>query len=153
MAFVITLPLLINTKYLWLYPMKQKSDVYEIFVKFKSLVENYFQTKIAWLYTNGGGEYQKLKPFLEKNGISHLFTPPYIPQHNASIECRHRHIVDLTLLHNASMPSPYWAYDLLATTYLSNRMPTSVLSGMSPYQVLFLQVPNYHNLKIFGCLC
>jgi hypothetical protein len=34
------------TKYIWLYPIKYKSNVFTIFPTFKNLVENYFKTKI-----------------------------------------------------------------------------------------------------------
>lgn len=64
------------TKYIWFYPMKKKSDVFYIFIHFKALVENLFNTKIIQLYTDNGGEYLALQSFLAHNGISHLTTPP-----------------------------------------------------------------------------
>ena len=58
------------TKYIWFYPIKYKFDVFNIFLTFKNLMENYFKTKIISLYSNGGGEFQKLKPFFGK--LRHL---------------------------------------------------------------------------------
>ena len=37
------------TKYLWFYQIKRKSHVVDVFVRFKSLVENHFQHKIVTL--------------------------------------------------------------------------------------------------------
>lgn len=45
------------TKYIWLHPLRWKLDIFDTFVKFKSLVENYFKTKIVTLYIDNGGEY------------------------------------------------------------------------------------------------
>ncbi|CAL2238106.1 unnamed protein product [Prunus armeniaca] len=143
------------TKYIWLYPLKKKSDVFSTFTTFKALVENYFKTKIITLFTDGGGEFVKLKNFLSSAGISHLITPPHTPQHNGVAERRHRHVVEtgLTLLHQASLPLSYWSYAFQTAVYLINRMPTPILKNVSPYQQLFHQQPNYSRLRTFGCLC
>ena len=94
------------TKYVWLYPLRRKSDVHSTFVAFKQPVENYFNTTIKTLYTDNGGEFLALRSFLATHGITHLTTPPHTPKHNGYSECRHRHIdeTDLTLLHQASIP-------------------------------------------------
>ncbi|CAI0429485.1 unnamed protein product, partial [Linum tenue] len=67
------------TRYTWIYPLKRKSDVLSVFIAFKTLIENFFSTTIRRLYTDGGGEFLKLKPALVQNGIAHLLTPPYTP--------------------------------------------------------------------------
>lgn len=143
------------TKYTWLYPISLKSDTMHTFTTFKSLVENYFNTKLATLYSDMGGEYQKLQKFLQSHGAQHLTTPPNTPQHNGSAECRHRHIVEtgLTLLHQASIPLTYWPFAFQAATYLINCLPTPVLNNKSPFESLFHVAPNYRKLKVFGCLC
>lgn len=73
-------------RYCWVYPLKAKSQVKEIFIAFKALVENRFQTKIQTLYSDNGGEYLALKSFLSSHGISHLTTPPHTPEHNGLSE-------------------------------------------------------------------
>ena len=64
------------SKYVWLYPIKAKSDVATLFPQFKLLVEKFFQTSIVSLFTDNGGKYIGLAPFLQSNGISHYTTPP-----------------------------------------------------------------------------
>lgn len=81
--------------------MKQKSDLYNIFINFKILVEIFLKTSIISVFSDSGGEFIKLKPFFNKCGISHLTSPPYTLEHNGTSERCHRHIVrtSLTLLH------------------------------------------------------
>ena len=85
------------TRYTWRYPLKKKSQVHDVFQRFKALVENRFQTKIRTLYTDNGGEYIALTAFLASNGISHCTTPPHTPEHNGISERKHRHIVETGL--------------------------------------------------------
>lgn len=70
------------TKYVCLYPLKLKSDVFATFGAFKALVENYFKTTSTTLYSDNGGEYIALRPFLTSHGITHLTTPPHTPENN-----------------------------------------------------------------------
>ncbi|KAL0786108.1 hypothetical protein Bca101_002354 [Brassica carinata] len=143
------------TRYTWFYPLKRKSDVSDVFKRFKVLVENRFQSKLRTLYTDNGGEYIALTAFLADNGISHFTTPPHTPEHNGISERKHRHTVEtgLALLSHASMPKGYWTYALATAVYLINRMATATLSMKSPFESLFRQVANYSKLRIFGCLC
>lgn len=52
------------SRYVWLYPIKFKSDVSSIFPTFKSMVENQLNAKIKTIYSANGGEYIKLRPFV-----------------------------------------------------------------------------------------
>jgi hypothetical protein len=143
------------TKYIWFYPLRKKSEVKPIFIRFKALVENYFKTKIMTIYSNNGGEYIAFKEFFATHGISHLTTTSHTPKHNGFAERRHRHIVEtgLTLLTHASLPLSFLSYAFATAVYLINRMPTPTLNTHSPYDVIFQRSPHYEKLRVFGCLC
>ncbi|CAL1391748.1 unnamed protein product [Linum trigynum] len=119
------------------------------------MVENYFSTTIRRLYTDGGGEFIKLRSELVTHGITHLLTPPHTPEHNGLAERKHRHLVEtgITLLHYAKLPTSFWSFAFSTAIYLINRLPSSALRGNIPYTLLFNLRPNYHKLRIFGCLC
>jgi len=144
-----------HTKYVWLYPIKRKSDVAQLFPQFKTLVEKFLQTPLISLFTDNGGEYQGLSSYLKTHGISHYTTPPHTPEQNGIVERSHRQIVEtgLYLLHYAKLPLHYWSHAFQTAVYLINRLPTTILNHKSPYEALFNQVPNYSKLKPFGCLC
>ena len=125
--------------------------MYDVFVRFKALVENQFKHRIFTLYSDNGGEYQALNKFLSTSGISHLTTPPHTLEHNGISERCHRHIVEtgLSLLTHGSMPLTYWTYAFATVVYLINCMPTLTLHLSSPFDKLFESPPNYTK---FGCL-
>ena len=49
-------------KYVWFYPLINKSDVFSIFLEFKIHVKFFFERSIKALQTDGGGEFIKFKP-------------------------------------------------------------------------------------------
>lgn len=143
------------SRYIWLYPLKLKSQVRKTFIRLTNLVENRFQTKIGTLFSDNGGEFIALLDFLASKCITYLTSPPHTPEHNGLAERRHRHIVEtgLTLLHQSSVPNIFWPYAFATAVYLINRMPSQTLSLQSPLKVLFKIDPNYTKLRIFGSTC
>ncbi|RVW26307.1 Retrovirus-related Pol polyprotein from transposon RE1 [Vitis vinifera] len=145
------------TKYIWLYPLKRKSDTHDVFVRFKALVEKFFNRPIITLYSDNGGEYQALSSFLTINGVSHLTSPPHTPEHNGYSERRHRHIVEtgLSLLTHASMPLSYWPFAFSTAVYLINRLPTPTLNTshhISNSLAHSLTTPNFEALDVSAIL-
>jgi transposase InsO family protein len=84
---------------LLLYPIHNKSDVFQVFVQFKSLVENQFSSSIKQFQCDGGGEYMsnQFKKFLVTHGILHRVSCPHTPQQNGVAERKHRHIMVMGL--------------------------------------------------------
>jgi histone deacetylase 1/2 len=143
------------SKFTWIYLLKFKSEVFEKFREFQTLVERLFDRKILTMQTDWGGEYKKLHSFFEKIGITHHVSCPHAHQQNGSVERKHRHIVEvgLALLAHASMPLKFWDEAFLAATYLINRTPSKVLNYATPLERLFNQTPDYSSLRVFGCAC
>lgn len=68
---------------------------------------------------------------------------------------KHWHIVEMghSLLFHSSIPLEYWVEAINTTIYLINRLPTPVLQGRSPFQVLFGKPLDYSFFRVFGCQC
>jgi histone deacetylase 1/2 len=96
------------SRFTWLYLLKRKNDVFDIFLQFQRHVERLLSRKIKHVQTDWGGEYIKLNQFFSNNGISHRVSCPHTHQQNGTPEHKHRHIVEtgLTLLAHASVPFP-----------------------------------------------
>jgi len=95
-----------HTKFVWIYLLRKKSEVFQCFRDFQTLVERQFDKKIRSIQTDWGGEYQALSSFFRRGGIMHRVSCPHAHQQNGSAERKHRHIVEvgLTLLAHSSMP-------------------------------------------------
>ena len=85
------------TRKMWIYFIKQKSEVFNIFKKFKLLSEKQSDEVIKVLRTDGGGEYNshEFQVFCDEEGIIHEVTSPYTPQHNGVAERRNRTILNM----------------------------------------------------------
>lgn len=100
------------TKFLWLFPLKLKSNVEKVVLQFQAYIERFLK--------------QKLKPFnlIEKvniganqyfknHGTQHRLAYPYTHQQMGSIEHQHRQIIEisLTLLSHSNL-NGYLYYSL-----------------------------------------
>jgi hypothetical protein len=143
------------SRYLWLFPMTSKSDVFSIFVTFQKRVERLFDCKIKYVQSDWGGEFRTLPKYFNSLGITHRQSCPHTHQQNGAIERKHRHIVEtgLALLSHAHVPLQYWDDAFSTACYLINRLPTPLLNYNTPYETLFHTKPNYPFLKVFGCAC
>nr|KYP50444.1 Retrovirus-related Pol polyprotein from transposon TNT 1-94 [Cajanus cajan] len=143
------------SRFTWIYPLKQKSDVFQAFIQFRNLVENQFNKRIKTLQCDGGGEFKSLSKVLIKTGIQLRESCPYTSAQNGRAERKHRHVVEsgLTLLAQAKMPLHYWWEAFSTAVFLINRLPTQVIKNKSPYQQLFDKNPDYTAMKTFGCAC
>jgi histone deacetylase 1/2 len=90
----------------WIYLLKNKSDVEQVFYAFQAHVERLLNTKIKAVQSDWGGEYQRLHRHFQRTGISHRVPYPHTSQQNGIAERKHRHLVEtgLALLAHSSIP-------------------------------------------------
>ncbi|GAU26774.1 hypothetical protein TSUD_317720 [Trifolium subterraneum] len=139
------------TRFVWVYPLKLKSETLTKFTHFKSMVELQFGCKIKVVQTDGSGEFRPFTKFLIKLGVIHRLTCPHTHHQNGLVERKHRRLVEtgLTLLSQANIPLKFWDHAFITATFLINRLPTPVLNNQSPYYALH-KYPDYKSLKVFG---
>ena len=54
---------------------------------------------------------------------------------------------------SASVPSEFWGEAILIVVHAINRIPSSVTSGLSPFEKLYGATPDYTSRKVFGSTC
>ena len=100
-----------NTRMCWIYFMKLKSEVADIFWKFKAWVETQSKYKLQVIRSDNGTEYtsEKFNKFCEDAGIEHQLTAPYSPQQNGTAERKNRSIMEMArcLLHDKGLPKKF----------------------------------------------
>ncbi|KAJ0615408.1 putative RNA-directed DNA polymerase [Helianthus annuus] len=143
------------TRYMWLFPLKQKSDVFTTFKQFHSMAERQFKTHLKAVQTDWGGEFRNSASFFKTLGIIHRLSCPHTSEQNGFIERRHRHVVEtgLTVLAQSGVPMRFWNFAFERAAYLISRMPSRTSSHISPLEQLFHHKPDLSFLRVFGCQC
>lgn len=146
------------TRMSWVYFLKQKSEVFLMFKKFKALVENQSGCKIKRLRSDGGGEYtsREFNKFCQECGIERQVTVPYSPQQNGVAERKNRSLMEMarTMITDQGLPYKFWAEAVYTSAYLQNRLPTKANEDViTPIEKWSGHKPTVGHLKIFGSLC
>ncbi|KAL3520400.1 hypothetical protein ACH5RR_018549 [Cinchona calisaya] len=149
-----------HTRLSWVYLLRDKFEVKDIFRSFYTMVEIQFQEKIRIFRSDNGREYfnEILGDFFLEKGIVHQRSCLDSPQQNGIAERKNRHLLEVTraLLFTNNVPKYLWGEALLTTIYLINRMPSKVLNFQSLPSVFDATFPtsrltNNLPLRVFGC--
>lgn len=140
---------------IFVYFLKNKSDVFNSFKIFKAQVELETGSKIKVLRTDNGGEYSstEFSKFLMKEGIQRQLTVPFTPQQNGVAERANRTIVEMVrcMLMSSNLPESLWGEAVNMAVYLRNRSPTKILKAVTPYEAWAGKKPAVDHFIVFGC--
>ncbi|KAI5335964.1 hypothetical protein L3X38_026098 [Prunus dulcis] len=116
------------TRMIWVYFLRNKSEAFYCFKKFKSMTE--LQT-------------------------GHKLTMAYTPQQNGIVERKNRTVIEMakSMLHEKGMPYFLWIEAVHTAVYLLNRCPTKALNNITPFEAYSGRKPRIAHLKVFGSLC
>ncbi|CAL1399245.1 unnamed protein product [Linum trigynum] len=120
------------------------------------MVRTQFQTQVRWIQSDNGLEFQtnSLKDYYADNGILLQTSCVNTLQQNGVAERKHRHLLETAraLRFHSGLPVRFWGECVLTATYLINRLPSSVLGNITPFEVLLGRPPTYDHVRTFGCL-
>lgn len=107
-----------KTRYVWVYVLKSKDQVFSCFLEWKSMVERSTGQQLKTLRTGNGGEYtsNKFKEYLKTEGVKHERTIPKTPEQNGVAERMNRTLVEAvhSMLSTSKLPHKFCA-EALAT--------------------------------------
>ncbi|MBW0489675.1 hypothetical protein O181_029390 [Austropuccinia psidii MF-1] len=139
----------------WVFFLQTKSEAKE---KIKNLILKIQKTPesmVSNIVSNNGTEFKNLDLllFFQKEGISHLFTSPYTPQHNSIAERGNQTTVNKArcLLKESGLPLSYWAKAVNTAVYLENLTPNSTILFEKPFKRWHNKEPSLNHLHPFGC--
>ncbi|KAL0313432.1 UNVERIFIED_CONTAM: Retrovirus-related Pol polyprotein from transposon TNT 1-94 [Sesamum radiatum] len=139
----------------FVFLMKNKSDVFEKFRNWKVFVENQTGKRLKALRTDNGLEFcnQSFSDLCNDYGIKRHKTNPYTPQQNGVAECMNRTLLDKVqcMLISSGLPKSFWEKALLTDAYLVNRSPSVPLYGKIPESVWTGKNAEISCLCVFGC--
>ncbi|KAH9781363.1 Integrase catalytic domain-containing protein [Citrus sinensis] len=140
----------------WVYVLKHKSEAFEKFKDWLTLIENQTERRVKRLRTDNGLEYccNDFEQFCIKKGIARHKTVRHTPQQNGLAEKMNRTLVERVrcMLFNANLSKHFWAEAVTTAAYLVNRSPSVALHFKTPQEVWSGKPPDLSNLRVFGCL-
>lgn len=145
------------THYVWTFPLRAKSEVFQCIKSFHAYVSTQFQLPLLALQTDNGREFDNhaLRSHLTAHGAVLRLLCPYTSSQNGKAERIIRTMNDCirSLLCQANMPDTFWVEALSTATYLLNQRPCQTSGTLTPFQLLLGITPDYSHLRVFGCLC
>ncbi|GKD48784.1 retrovirus-related pol polyprotein from transposon TNT 1-94, partial [Tanacetum coccineum] len=139
----------------WIYLLEQNPDSFEALKSFIKFVSTQFERKIKIVRSDNALEFVKGQcgPYLASQGIVHQTSCVDRPQQNGRVERKHRHVLDTAsaLRFYSKLPLKFWGDCVTTASFLINRLPSSVIGNVTPYEIL-LKKPDYTSLRVFGCL-
>ena len=143
------------SRYVTVFPMKHKSDVFQCFLEFANRVQNHTGRPITTLRTDNGTEYRntQFSSFCKTSGMTQQFTIPYNPSQNGVSERLNRTLLDIirTVLIDSELPKSFWVEALLyATTVRNHSLTTNVEKLKTPYETWTGKLPDFSSLYAFG---
>ncbi|CAN1266026.1 Retrovirus-related Pol polyprotein from transposon TNT 1-94 [Linum perenne] len=142
-----------RSRFTWVSLMKSKSDARKLLMDFCVMVKVQFHKLIKVVRSDNGLEFN-MPEFYSSKGIIHQTSCVYTSQQNGRVERKHQHVLAVTraLLIQSSLPISFWGYAVLHSVHLINRLPTPVLQGKTPFDILMNTETTYQHLRVFGCL-
>ncbi|GJU86900.1 retrotransposon protein, putative, ty1-copia subclass [Tanacetum coccineum] len=140
--------------YGYVYLIKHKHKVFEMFKTFQNEIENQLEKTIKALRSDRGCEYlsQDFLDHLRSCGIISQLTSPYTPQHNGVSERRNRTLLDIvrSMMSLTTLPMSFWGYAPESAVRILNMVLTKKVNK-TPFEMWHEKVPNLSYLKVWGC--
>ncbi|CAJ2648156.1 unnamed protein product [Trifolium pratense] len=140
----------------WTYFLQEKSSAFDVFKRFKSLVENESSCSIQCLRTDRGGEYtsNEFNEFCSTHGVKRQLTTAYTPQQNGVSERKNRTILNMvrSIISARNVPKKFWPEAVNWATYVINRCPTHAIKDITPEEAWSGIKPYVHHFRVFGCI-
>lgn len=144
------------SRYKWVEFVKTKAQVTEAVKRLlQTAVAEAGGRRVRRFRADNGREYVTgvLVDFLREQSIVIESTGPYCPAQNGLVERAWRTLVAMVrcLLTGAGLSKALWAEAMATAVYITNRLPSRVLKGATPYFVLHGRQARLDHLRVYGC--
>ena len=141
------------SRYCWVYFLKLKFEVFDLFKVFRALVENQSEKKLKILIYDNGGEYVKSEfiHYCKDASIQMQHYIPYTPQQNGVVERKNRSLKEMEtcIMESNTLPPKFWAEDINCASCIQNRVPHKKLDGITPFEALSGHKPDVTPFQVF----
>jgi len=143
------------TKYIWFEKLNTKDQGASRVIDVVRRAQTQSGSAVKRLYADGGSEFinATLKAFCAKNGTELHYPPARTPQLNSVAERTVRTVKDMarTLLLRSGLPEWFWHRAANHAIFVYNRTKVSTVTGVTPFESLYKQMPGARHWGNFGC--
>jgi len=127
-----------HSRFCWIFLMKTKVETRDALTKFIIMVNTQFHKKIKAIRSDNGSKFI-CKDLYDNFGIIHQTSCIETPQENSIVQRKHRHILEVcrSLTFQCNIPMVFWSYAIMQSVFLINRLPTKILKGKTPYELVY----------------
>lgn len=144
------------SRYVQVYTIKNKSDVFDCFKLYLAKYERQLNVKLKSVRCDNGMEFcnNKFQSFLSELGIRMEKTSVYSPEQNGVAESYNRVAAEgiRSMLADSGLNSNFWAEALHCFVHVKNRSEHKLLKGKTPFELFYGYKPSVKHFKIFGSL-
>ena len=136
------------------YPVKTRDQAALRVQEHIILVEAQYGYICKQLHSDDDSIFKSIQPWLASRGIKREPSAPYAQDQDGIAERSIRTLIQKarTMRIQAGLPTKLWTYILNAAAYLDAFVPSSSLpQGKTPYQLYDGEMPDYNQLRVFGC--
>ena len=138
-----------------IYPMRHKTEVFEIFERHVSRSELMTGHKLKRIRTDNGTEFNNshFSNFCNKSGVKHEFTNFYTPEQDGVCERANQTILNCvrSILTHSGMPAKFWPDAAIYYSYSWNRLCHRG-QKLTPIELFNGKRPSVRHLRQFGSL-
>ena len=136
------------------YPVKTKDDAALKVQEHILLAEAQYGYICKQLHSDDDSIFKPIQTWLSARGIMREPSAPYAQDQDGISERSIRTLIEKarTMRIQAGLPNKLWTHILNAAAYLDALVPSSSLpKGKTPYQLYEKEMPDYSQLRTFGC--
>jgi Integrase core domain len=139
----------------WVFFLKEKSEVFTIFKQWKTLIENQIGKKIKRLRTDNDLELcnEEFNKFCKNEGIIRHIIVVGTPQQNGVAERMNKTLLEKArcMLSHAGLGKEFWTEVINTACHLVNRSPNTGIKCKTPEEIWSGKPADYSNLRVFYC--
>ena len=139
----------------WVYPIRSKDQVFDVFKQFSADVAIYAsEYPLRRIRCDNGGEYTShaFQNWAREKQISFEYSTAYHPQGNGRAERRQQTICQIArcMMIDSGLGGAFWGVAIRHAAHLYN-ISSVGRDGRTPFQRLHGKPPNFRSIRVFGC--
>jgi transposase InsO family protein len=125
----------------WVSFLREKSDVFQKFKKFKVLDDNQPGRKLKEICSDRGGEFMSrhFKELCDRHGIKREYTITGTPQQNGCVECKNRSVQQMArdMMSERDISQTFWVEVVHTAVHILNKVHLRPNSDKTTFELWF----------------